>query len=101
MGDMTTETRLALIEHEQKQIQNVLDSIADSISRLVALEERHAETRDGLNRAFTQIERLDTRTDAIEQQMPQLIETRTWVMSGLGIIVSSVIVALIALVVTS
>ena len=46
----------------------------------------------------TTIDKLDERISAIELQMPQLIESRQWLMVGLGFIVSAVIVALIALV---
>ena len=41
----------------------------------------------------------DARIDAIELQMPQLVESRQWLMIGLGLIVTAVIVALIALVI--
>jgi len=47
----------------------------------------------------TTIEKLDARIDAIELQMPQLVESRQWLMIGLGLIVTAVIVALIALVI--
>ena len=52
-----------------------------------------------IERQSSTIEKLDGRIDAIELQMPQLIESRQWLMVGLGFIVSAVIVALIALVV--
>jgi hypothetical protein len=52
-----------------------------------------------IERQSTTIEKLDARIDAIELQMPQLVESRQLVMVGLGLIVTAVIVALIALVI--
>ena len=44
------------------------------------------------------IEKLDSRIDAIELQMPQLVESRQWLMIGLGLIASAVLMALVSLV---
>jgi hypothetical protein len=45
------------------------------------------------------IEKMDERVSAIEGQIPQLLETRSWVLTGLGLIVGAFFIELVALVV--
>ena len=108
------------------EIRDGIREIATNTGKLAVLEERHAETRDGLTRAFDEIKRLqvskcdsaacesikatcrsleekagamEQRAVAIETVMPGLKEMRTWVITLAGIVIVSVVSALIAMVV--
>lgn len=110
------------------EIRDGIREIAANTGKLAVLEERHAETRDGLVRAFTEIgklerskceqsacqaidarirvvesripERLDDRLMSIEVAMPALTETRRWVVAGVLAIVAAVGAAALAIVVS-
>lgn len=110
------------------EIRDGIREIAANTGKLAVLEERHAETRDGLVRAFTEIgklerskceqsacqaidatirvvesripERLEDRLMSIEVAMPALTETRRWVVAGVLAIVAAVGAAALAIVVS-
>lgn len=80
------------------EIRDGIKEIATNTGKLAVLEERHAETRDGLNRAFAEIKNNHDRIDVVEAALPPLKEARGWVVTaGLGII-SVVGLALVGLV---
>lgn len=108
------------------EIRDGIREIAVNTGKLAVLEERHAETRDGLNRAFDEIKRLqsdkcetiacanvkancgviegragalESRVAAIETAMPGLKETRGWMIALAGLVLVAVVGALLALVV--
>lgn len=108
------------------EIRDGIREIATNTGKLAVLEERHAETRDGLNRAFNEIkhlqtskcdssafdevksgrrasdakaETLESRVATIETAMPGLKETRGWMIVLAGIVIVAVVGALLALVV--
>lgn len=108
------------------EIRDGIREIAVNTGKLAVLEERHAETRDGLNRAFDEIKRiqaekcetsvcssikaacltmetsakaLESRVSTIETAMPGLKETRGWMIALAGIVIVFVVGALLALVV--
>ncbi len=53
-------------------VETAVDRIADAMERLVRLEERHAETRDGVVRAHDRIDTLTARCNEIEQSVVPL-----------------------------
>ena len=108
------------------EIRDGIKEIALNTGKLAVLEERHAETRDGLNRSFAEIKLLqaskadaadhvrcvanyasmedrvkgvEDRVAAIEMVLPGLKETRNWVIALAGLVIVSVFGALLALVV--
>jgi hypothetical protein len=103
-----------LIEHEQRlqklenghdmlsrdytRLNDAIVKISDSLSAFVVLQEQNKTIINCLEKQNANAEKLDDRISAIELQMPQLIESRQWLMVGLGLIVTAVITALIALV---
>jgi len=100
------ETRLQKLEQghdilsrDYSRLNDAIVKISESLTALVVIEEQNKSIMQCIERQSTTIEKLDGRIDAIELQMPQLIESRQWVMVGLGFIVSAVIVSLIALVI--
>ena len=103
-----------MIEHEQRlqklenghdmlsrdytRLNDAIVKISDSLSAFVVLQEQNKTIINCLEKQNANTEKLDDRISAIELQMPQLIESRQWLMVGLGLIVTVVITALIALV---
>lgn len=107
------------------EIRDGIREIAANTGKLAVLEERHAETRDGLVRAFSEINKLQTakcdvagcrstetrvvnlersipnnledRLHGIEIAMPALKETRRWVVAGVLSVVSVVGFAVITI----
>ena len=106
MNELLHETRLQKLEQghdilsrDYTRLNDAIVKISESLMALVVIEEQNKSIMQCIERQSTTIEKLDSRIDAIELQMPQLIESRQWLMVGLGFIVSTVIVALIALVI--
>ncbi len=88
--DDTTSFRLSAVERQLENQTEALNKIGEAINRFSLLEERHLETRGALERAFTSIaktdhsvDQIDLRVNAIELAMPQLKETRRWVVTGI------------------
>ena len=106
MNELLHETRLQKLEQghdilsrDYTRLNDAIVKISESLMALVVIEEQNKSIMQCIERQSTTIEKLDGRIDAIELQMPQLIESRQWVMVGLGFIVSTVIVSLIAMVI--
>lgn len=106
MLEQLHETRLQKLEQghdmlsrDYSRLNDAIVKISESLMALVVIQEQNKSIMQCIERQSITIEKLDGRIDAIELQMPQLIESRQWLMVGLGFIVSTVIVALIALVI--
>ena len=100
------ETRLQKLEsghdmlsRDYSRLNDAIVKISDSLSALVIIQEQNKTIMQCIERQSTTIEKLDARIDAIELRMPQLVETRQWLMIGLGLILSMAVVELISLVV--
>ena len=79
-GDPLTQYRLQMIE-------DTLKGIRDSLNTLAALEQKHMQTREAIERAFSNIGKIDERVRKIEHEMPTLTLVRKWVIGGMiGII---------------
>lgn len=91
--------RLDALEDDVSEVKTAIKSIADSLRTLAALEAHHAETRDGLGRAFTAIDDHEKRLRAIEQNLPVLKLTSGWVQKIGWLVVSAVVGGLLLLVV--
>ena len=74
-ADQLTQYRLSMIE-------DTLKAMTENLERLVALEQKHLETREALGRAFDTVEKMDGRVHSIELEMPTLKLVRKWVMAG-------------------
>ena len=100
------ETRLQKLENghdmlsrDYSRLNDAIVKISDSVTAFVVLQEQNKSIMQCMEHQSTTIEKLDARIDAIELQMPQLVESRQWLMIGLGLILSMAIVELIALVI--
>ncbi|MEJ0004434.1 MAG: hypothetical protein WDN30_14425 [Pararobbsia sp.] len=54
------------------RIEEAVTEISKSMSSLVALEQQHAETREGLTRAFSALSKQEERLRTVEIQMPTI-----------------------------
>ena len=100
------ETRLQKLENghdmlsrDYSRLNDAIVKISDSLTAFVVLQEQNKTLINHSEKQTIIIEKLDARIDAIELQMPQLVESRQWLMIGLGLIVTAVVVAMIALVI--
>jgi len=100
------ETRLQKLENghdmlsrDYSRLNDAIVKISESLMALVVIQEQNKSIMQCMEHQSTTIEKLDARIDAIELQMPQLIESRQWLMIGLGLILSMAVVEVIALVI--
>ena len=100
------ETRLQKLEQghdmlsrDYSRLNDAIVKISESLMALVVIQEQNKSIMRCIERQSTTIEKNDARIDAIELQMPQLVETRQWLMIGLGLILSMAVVELISLVI--
>ena len=100
------ETRLQKLENghdmlsrDYSRLNDAIVKISESLMALVVIQEQNKSIMQCMEHQSTTIEKLDARIDAIELQMPQLVESRQWLMIGLGLILSMAVVEVIALVI--
>ena len=106
MNELLHETRLQKLEsghdmlsRDYSRLNDAIVKISDSLSALVIIQEENKTIMQCIERQSSTIEKLDARIDVIELRMPQLIESRQWLMIGLGLILSMAVVELISLVI--
>ena len=106
MNELLHETRLQKLEsghdmlsRDYSRLNDAIVKISDSLTAFVVLQEQNKTLINHSEKQTIIIEKNDARIDAIEVRMPQLVETRQWLMIGLGLILSMAVVELIALVI--
>ena len=78
---------LELTQYRLQMIEDTLKAIRDNLGTLAALEQKHLQTREALERAFSTIGKIDERVRKIEHEIPTLTLVRKWVIGGvIGII---------------
>lgn len=109
MESEVIDIRVRNLERSVGKIEQAMESIDESLKTLARLEVHHAETRDGLTRAFEEMKTIKTeqstvnkdveeRMREIEGQMPTLKLIRNWVIGGVGALLALVCLALTSLV---
>ncbi len=106
LNELLHETRLQKLEdghdmlsRDYSRLNDAIVKISESLVQLVVIQEQNKSIMQCIEHQSSTIDSLDRRLDAIEVNMPALLELRTWVLTGLGLIVSAFFIALIALVV--
>lgn len=106
MNELLHETRLQKLEsghdmlsRDYSRLNDAIVKISESLTAFVVLQEQNKTLMNHSEKQTIIIEKMDERVSTIEHQMPQLIESRQWLMIGLGLILSMAIVELIALVI--
>jgi len=106
LNELLHETRLQNLENghnilvrDYTRLNDAIVKISESLVQLVVIQEQNKSIMQCIEHQSSTIDSLDRRLDAIELQMPALLELRTWVLTGLGLIVSAFFIALITLVV--
>lgn len=115
--DNEARTRVTVVENAVEKIERSVSRIADSMGQIVALEAKHADTREAVNRAFLTIDKhvgldqvehlaiskrisdVDARVQRVEVMLPSLQEARGWMVKAMMLVLTVVIGAIIALVV--
>ena len=72
-----------LIDYRLSQLERAVTTLVEQNTTLIALEQRHLETREALDRAFKAIKDTDTRMRTIETEMPTMRLVRGWVITGM------------------
>jgi hypothetical protein len=88
-----------ILVRDYTRLNDAIVKISESLVQLVVIQEQNKSIMQCIERQSSTIDSLDRRLDAIEVHMPALLELRTWVLTGLGLIVSAFFIALIMLVV--
>ena len=106
LNELLHETRLQKLEdghdmlsRDYSRLNDAIVKISESLVQLVVIQEQNKSIMQCIEHQSSTIDSLDRRLDAIEVNMPALLELRTWVLTGLGLIISAFFIALIALVI--
>lgn len=100
------EVSVGIIGEKVTAMEQVMVRVAEALERLARLEERHYKQAEGLNRAFVELAKVETKWTAIddrlsivEVEMPSLKTTRKWVQAAVVSVVGVVGLALIGMVI--
>ncbi len=88
-----------MLVHDYTRLNDAIVKISESLVQLVVIQEQNKSIMQCIERQSSIIDSFDKRLDAIEVHMPALLELRTWVLTGLGFIISAVLMALVAMVI--
>ena len=106
LSEQQHETRLQKLENghdmlsrDYTRLNDAIVKISESLTAFVVLQEQNKTLIQQSENQTIIIEQTNKRVNAIEGQIPQLLETRSWVLTGLGLIVSAFFIELVALVV--
>lgn len=87
-----------MLVRDYSRLNDAIVKISESLTQLVVIQEQNKAIMACIERQQMSIDKLDARLDVLEVQQPQLLELRSWVLTWLGLIISAVLVAIIALV---
>lgn len=78
-----------LIEYRLSQMERAVTTLVEQNTTMIALEQRHMDTREALDRAFKSIKDVDGRVRTIETEMPTLRLVRGWVIAGMLCVIAA------------
>lgn len=88
-----------MLVRDYSRLNDAIVKISESLTQLVVIQEQNKAIMSCIERQQSSIDKLDSRLDALEVQQPQLLEMRSWVLTGLGLVVAAVFTAVLALVI--
>lgn len=90
----------AVIQHAEhaREVRQSLGKISEVLVTLAGLEIGHSTTRAGLEKLELKTEKIDSRVAQIEVLLPQLVETRFYLVKAMAAIVGMLGIALAGLV---
>lgn len=88
-----------MLVRDYTRLNDAIVKISESLVQLVVIQEQNKSIMQCIEHQSSTIDSLDKRLDAIEVHMPALLEVRTWLLAGLGLIVSAFFIALVSLVI--
>ena len=88
-----------MLVRDYTRLNDAIVKISESLTAFVVLQEQNKTLIQQSEKQTIIIEQTNRRVNTIENQIPQLLETRSWVLTGLGLIVSAFFIALVALVI--
>ena len=88
-----------ILVRDYTRLNDAIVKISESLTAFVVLQEQNKTLIQQSENQTIIIEQTNKRVNAIEGQIPQLLETRSWVLTGLGLIVCAFFIELVALVV--
>lgn len=71
-----------LIDYRLSQLERAVTKLVEQNATIIAMEQRHLETREALERAFKSLKEQDGRIRAIETDLPTMRLVRGWVITG-------------------
>lgn len=72
------------------RIEDTLEKVSETLGKLAVLEQRHIETREAIERSFSEIKALNERMRVVELDMPMLHQIKNWIVSGMVAVVGVV-----------
>ena len=88
-----------MLVRDYTRLNDAIVKISESLVQLVVIQEQNKSIMQCIEHQSSTIDSFDKRLDAIEVHMPALLEVRTWLLAGLGLIVSAFFIALVSLVI--
>lgn len=72
------------------RIEDTLEKVSETLGKLAVLEQRHIETREAIERSFSEIKALNERMRVVELDMPMLRQIKNWIVSGVVAVIGVV-----------
>lgn len=91
-------TAEALTDYRLAKIEEAVSTMAESMNNLVALEQKHNDTRESVARAFKQIEDVESRTRTLEITMATVSQSSGWVGQAITIGATALVTGVVAIV---
>lgn len=88
-GQANQPTSETLVDYRLAQLERAVTKLVEQNAQIIAIEQRHIETREALDRAFKAIKDADTRVRTIETEMPTLRLVRGWVIAGMLAVIAA------------
>lgn len=98
---MSEDTKdFALVNYRLGKLEEAVTSLVTQNAQMIAIEQRHLETREAMDRAFkaikehdakhqTAFQGVDTRVRTIETEMPTMRLVRGWVIAGMLAVIAA------------